>query len=365
MSSSRERVFALDLLRGLDMFLLCCVGGLVRRLNAAAGCLPDGFMEQFNHRWTGFRLWDLIMPLFIFMCGAAVPMALGRRMEEGRPTAAYWKRVLVRIAMLWALGMLVQGDLLTLDPQYVRYYSNTLQAIAVGYLVSALVLPVRRWTVRAAVPLALLAAYGLLLHFGGDYSKTGNLAMRIDRAVFSCLVPAGNPALTEPEYTWILPSLTFAALSLFGMLSTQLLSVESLPKARRGALLALAGATLVVAGAVVSIWVPVIKPISTVSFNLYAAGWSMLLLAVLYLVTDVLGWRRGLGVFILYGQTALTAYLVAEFFYPETDALIAHLTQGFGRFMAPAWKAFAGRVVYVVLLTGFLWTWRRMKRRSA
>ena len=39
-------------------------------------------MAQFRHPWGGFALWDIIMPLFIFMCGAAIPFALTRRLDE-------------------------------------------------------------------------------------------------------------------------------------------------------------------------------------------------------------------------------------------------------------------------------------------
>ena len=43
------------------------------------------------------------MPLFIFICGAAVPLALPRRLDAGgRPGLAYWRHVLGRVALLVA-----------------------------------------------------------------------------------------------------------------------------------------------------------------------------------------------------------------------------------------------------------------------
>ena len=76
------RLFSLDLLRGLDMLLLTVVGPFFAALDKAVG-LPSGFMRQFHHEWGGFTLWDIIMPLFIFMCGCAVPFALGKRLKDG------------------------------------------------------------------------------------------------------------------------------------------------------------------------------------------------------------------------------------------------------------------------------------------
>ena len=105
------RLYSLDLLRGLDMFLLTVIGPFFAALNKATP-LPDWFMGQFHHNWGGFTLWDIIMPLFIFMCGAAVPFALPKRMDDGRAGLRYWRHVASRVALLWVLGMVSQGRLL-------------------------------------------------------------------------------------------------------------------------------------------------------------------------------------------------------------------------------------------------------------
>ena len=132
----KERLYSLDVLRGLDMILLVVVGPIIKAANQVWHFSP-AFMGQFKHGWEGFTLWDVIMPLFIFMCGAAVPFALGRRLVEGRAGAAFWRHVLFRVAMLWVLGMVIQGNLLSLDPAKFNPYSNTLQAIAAGYFAAA------------------------------------------------------------------------------------------------------------------------------------------------------------------------------------------------------------------------------------
>ena len=175
------RLVSLDLLRGLDMLLLTVVGPFFTALNEAVG-LPDAVMRQFHHAWGGFTLWDLIMPLFIFMCGAAVPFALGRRLENGRTDAKYWIHVAKRFALLWFLGMVAQGRLLTLDLSQISFFDNTLQTIACGYLVAAIALPVKSRKVRIALPMVLALAYAAFLHFGGDYSQTGNAAAKFETA---------------------------------------------------------------------------------------------------------------------------------------------------------------------------------------
>ena len=93
MKECNNRLFSLDALRGLDMLFLCVVQPIIM---VAAGNFgfadPEThpFMRTFHHYWGGFTAYDLIMPLFIFMSGAAVPLALRKRLDaEGRPTAAF------------------------------------------------------------------------------------------------------------------------------------------------------------------------------------------------------------------------------------------------------------------------------------
>ena len=67
-------------------------GASAERVWKACNANRHPFMRQFEHYWGGFTAYDLIMPLFIFMCGAAIPLALPKRLDaEGRPTAAFWK----------------------------------------------------------------------------------------------------------------------------------------------------------------------------------------------------------------------------------------------------------------------------------
>ena len=81
------RLLALDLLRGLDMLLLTVVGPVLWAVHRV-WALPPWVCKQLTHaRWEGLTTWDLIMPLFIFMCGAAVPFAAGKHARAPRPRA--------------------------------------------------------------------------------------------------------------------------------------------------------------------------------------------------------------------------------------------------------------------------------------
>lgn len=90
-------------------------------------------MRQFDHvAWAGFAFWDLVMPLFMFMAGVSIPFAFSKYLRSGEGYGRIYVRILKRVVVLWALGMVCQGNLLSLHVADWKLFSNTLQAIAVG-----------------------------------------------------------------------------------------------------------------------------------------------------------------------------------------------------------------------------------------
>ena len=364
MDMKRERLFSLDLLRGLDMFLLTVVGSFVWALHDTIG-LPDSVMAQINHAWGGFTLWDIIMPLFIFMCGAAVPFGLGKRLRDGRPTAAYWRHVAARFALLWFLGLIAQGRLLTLDPLKISPFNNTLQAIACGYLIAAVVMIIPSRRVQVAIPIALAVGYGLAIHLGGDYSRTGNLAIRFEDWFVRLVMPEGNRAmeLADPWYSWWFTIPMFGAMTLCGAEATRILTSGAEKMTRFWRLLAL-GAVLLAVGWALVPWVPSIKHIYSFTFTAQAMGWSCLALAALFYLSDVLMLRKGLGIFILFGQTALLAYMTIEVFSCVPNAFADMVTAGFPHAFGPKTVPLARWFFATVFLVTIL-RFRNVKRANA
>ena len=180
-----------------------------------------------------------------------------------------------------------------------------------------------------AVPVVLALVYSAMLAFGGDYTEFGNFAFKVDNAVLSAILPADNPFVVKPShYTWFATSLMFAAMTLAGYHATEILRGEGGKRSKAVKLFAY-GAALEAFGWAVSPWIPVIKPIFTLSFTAQAMGWCVISLAVLYVLADILMLRKGTGIVILFGQCALTAYLVGGFFRPVLAKLAEILTQGF------------------------------------
>ena len=360
-SRMKNRLFSLDVLRGLDMLLLVAIGPLVRQSNAAWHWCSPWFVGQFQHNWSGFTLWDLIMPLFIFMCGAAIPFALGKRLNEG--AGVFWRHVLSRVALLWFLGGLIQGQWASLDPLKMAPYANTLHAIAVGYLAAAAVMCVRSRVFAICVTALLALAYTLFLSFGGDYSEFGNAAFKFEQPIREAIYPDRHMRLVKPSYyTWYPTSLMFIVMTMCGYFATEILRSAGTPRRKAIALFAYAGGLLAV-GFGVSPWIPVIKPIFTLSFTALAMGWSVLSLAVLYVLCDILMFRRGWGLVLLFGQVALTAYFVSHFFRPVLDSFARTVAQGILPHVAEGTRPFVLEVFMVIATIGVMYAWRRLKEK--
>src|SRR5688500_6464071 len=80
-----QRLFSLDALRGFDMFWIMGAEGIFHRMADATGSpLMETLSFQFTHpEWHGFRIYDLIFPLFLFMAGVATPYSVGKELEKG------------------------------------------------------------------------------------------------------------------------------------------------------------------------------------------------------------------------------------------------------------------------------------------
>ena len=81
----KERLHSLDALRGFDMFWIIGGGALLGELAKATGWnWIHALAEQMHHvEWNGFRSWDLIFPLFMFISGVAIPYAITSKREKG------------------------------------------------------------------------------------------------------------------------------------------------------------------------------------------------------------------------------------------------------------------------------------------
>jgi predicted acyltransferase len=325
----KQRLESLDALRGMDLLFLVAISDIIEELAEVIDTpWMASVMECFTHKkWEGFSPWDLVMPLFMFMAGVAIPFALGKN-KEASHLGKVWRgtvglRLVRRFILLWLFGMMVQGNLLALDPDRIYLFTNTLQAIAVGYFFSALIYLHTSWKTQIGIAIALLLTFWGAMEFitiggygGGDYTPHGNLAEGIDNMVLgrfrdTARIIDGQVVVKESyTYTWILSSLNFVVTVLSGVLAGEMLKKK---KSWEGAVWLLAiGIALVALGWTWGIVHPVIKHIWTGSMVLVSSGYCFLLMGVFYLWIDCLGHKKHLTVLKIYGMNSITAYVVSH-----------------------------------------------------
>ena len=319
--NENKRLLSLDVLRGLDLFLLVALQpvllAVLRQLDCEA--LNTTLLYQLDHaEWEGIRVWDMVMPLFLFMSGVTMPYSLPKyRTQNG--DLKVWTRVVKRFVLLFLLGMLVQGNVLALNPDRVYIYSNTLQAIAVGYLLTVPMVLYLKPKHQVFAIAALLIVYSIPMHLYGDWSAQGNWAAVIDKAVLgrfrdgSVVAADGTVQFAAwYDYTWLWSSLTFCCTVALGSFAGHMTKAGNNERKATARKLALIGAALLVVGLLCGFAQPIIKRIWTASFTLYSAGWCYLLLALFYWWIDVKGHSKGWGWLLCFGCNAITAYLIGE-----------------------------------------------------
>ena len=312
---SKGRLVSLDALRGFDMFWIIGGGAIFNSLDKIFHHPVTGFISlQLKHvEWEGFRFEDLIMPLFLFIVGAAMPFSFNKRLARGDSKITLYLHIIKRVLILWILGMMAQGRLLQYDFSKLRLYCNTLHSIAAGYFISSLIMLNLKllWQIITTVFLMLL--FWVLMafvpvpgHGAGILKPDVNLAIYLEELVMGRFFSGGS-------YTWLLSSITFAATVMLGVLAGHLLRSEKTKLAKFFWLFAL-GIGCLLLGLLWGVWFPIIKHIWTSSMVLFAAGWSYLLLALFYLIIDVWGFKKWAFGFVVIGMNAIAVYMSIQLF---------------------------------------------------
>lgn len=361
-----ERLLSLDVLRGFDLFFIVAVEHVIHPFfNATNTPWSEQLHWYFDHvKWQGFSPWDLIMPLFLFMAGVSMPFAFAKYKNIPDKGAVY-RRIIKRVVILWIFGMICQGNLLGLEPTTRLYlYSNTLQAIATGYFIAAMLflhISVRK---QIAVSVLLLIIYWAAMQFisfngygGGNYTPDANLAEGIDRYAlgrFRDLSSVVNgQVIFDPDYhyTWILSSLNFGVTVMTGVFAGIILKNKATSKHYKLRCLFITGVCMVLAGWLWNFQMPVIKKIWTSSMVLVSSGYCFLLMGMFYYLIDYKGYKRHISWLQVYGTNSITAYMLALCinFSSIGNSLLYGTEQYFGAYY-PALIALVNAIIIFLIL---------------
>ncbi len=355
--TSQKRILSVDALRGFVMFWIIGGGALVIGIvELFVDPLPEWFVYHTDHtEWIGFSAWDLIMPLFLFVVGVVIPFSFSKRLEMGQSKKSVQLKIYRRVLILFVLGMIAQGNLLTYDLGKIHIYCNTLQAIAAGYLIAGLAFLYLPLLAQIALAVGLMAGYWALMtfvpvpgHGTGILEPDANLALYIDKAILGGFRDGTT-------YTWILSSLTFSASVLLGMFAGHLLRAKTSDRVKLFWLVVLGLVCLGLGWT----WTldsplrfPIIKHLWTSSMVLWASGWSYLFLAAFYLVFDVWGFRKLAFPLVVIGANAIAVYMAVHVFDFRQigDIFVAGLTPHLGDYAPGIRYLTAFIVIWLILL---------------
>lgn len=312
-----SRIVSVDALRGLNIFCILGFDGAIWAFDRMLGdkgapfSSISGFLkDQMTHvAWEGFRFYDFIFPLFIFITGVSIVLALPRLVErEGKGRTHL--RVARRALLLYLLGLLFYGGV----GQHwsdIRYV-GVLQRIAICYLFAAVmflnlskrglaialvVLLVGYWAVMTFVPVPGLGA--------GSFGPDANLANWIDAHYLPGRLWDDT---RDPE--GLLSTLPAIATCMIGVCAGLLLKDDRLTQTGRSLCLIGCGIVLIAAGYLWGLQFPIIKAIWTSSFVLFAAGYSAVLLGALHQLIDVWGVKAWAVIFVWIGANAILLYFI-------------------------------------------------------
>lgn len=330
----------------------------VEILKRGGWSFSPALQTQFEHvEWEGFRFYDLIFPLFLFLVGCVLPYSLEKYRDQ--PSQVTW-RVVRRTALLFLLGLIGNG-LLKGDFDNLRI-AGVLQRIGLCYGAAALIYLRTTERVRFGITAGILLGYWAILAWipvpgghAGDFSKEGNLGGYLDRHFLPGKILDLYYGYGDNE--GLLSTLPAIATALLGIYAGLWLKTAVTPWRKVGGLVA-AGLMCLAVGHAWGQWFPIIKNLWTSSFVLVAGGWSLLLLALFHAVIDVLEWRRWAWFWVIIGANAITIYIAQRFI--DFDRIAQFFLGGLAKGVPPYGT--------VVLLTGalaakWLFLWHLYRQR--
>jgi predicted acyltransferase len=360
---SAPRLQSLDVFRGLTIAAMLLVN------NPGSWSHVYPILEHVP--WDGWTLADLVFPFFLFIVGITTTFSLGGLMERGAGGRELFRKVLTRSAIIFALGLALQGfpeyDLRTIR------VPGVLQRIALSYLIAAAIV---LWTgVRGQVValVALLVGYWVLMtHVPVPGLGSTALAPDLNLSNWLDLKLIGRNHLMHETMTWdpegTLSTLGGVASVMCGVLAGHWLRSSHVMSAKVIGLL-VAGAVGIALGTLWDRTYPIIKNLWTGSFVLFTAGMACLILAVVYWLVDGKGYRGWAArPFIVFGTNAITAYwlssLMAIFFDwvvitspqdGESLTLKTYIYETFySRWLSPENASLAYALTYVLIWLGLL-----------
>ncbi len=379
------RLLSLDVYRGITMLLMASAGLHISEV--AKNHFPHSnvwtfLAEQTDHvQWRGCVLWDLIQPSFMFMVGVSLPYSISSRRDKGDSFGSMFAHALWRSFCLIALSIFLISQW---SKQTNFVFTNVLAQIGLGYpflfvlawtrprnqLIAAIAILVGYWALFALYPLppadldysklGMPKDYVYLNGFAAHWQMNSNVAHYFD-LWFLNRFPTDKPwQFSNGGYATLnfIPSLVTMT---FGLLAGEILRSDRESSAKIKLLVAASIIGFGVGIALDALGIcPIVKRIWTPSWTLFSAGWTFLILIVLYAIIDLNGYKKWTFPFIVVGMNSIAMYIMAQ---ASTSyirgSLKVHLGQKVYENFTPYGPMVESAAVLLIMWLVCLWMYRR------
>ncbi len=350
----KERIISLDVLRGITIMMMILVNN--------PGSWGNIFAPLEHAEWHGCTPTDLVFPFFIFILGAAIPLAIVTKVLNQQTFLKILTRSLRIISLGLFLGFygkieifdlagyplliskliitgIVAYILLGNFEQKIKLYlvlglffifmfhafsgieayrevrmPGVLQRIGIVYFFASLVYlktGIKGQIITAAVLLLGYWAAMTLIPVPGfgpaNLDKGTNLAGWLDNLLLENHLWASSKTW-DPE--GILSTIPAIANGIIGLLIGQLLNSSLVNKDKVLKMFG-AGLILVILGLIWNDFFPMNKSLWTSSFVLYTAGFATLFLAVFYYVIDIKGYKNWTTPILFWGVNPMIVFFLS------------------------------------------------------
>jgi predicted acyltransferase len=303
-----SRLISLDVMRGITIAFMILVNNS-----------GEHAYWPFRHAdWNGWTPTDLVFPTFLFLMGTSLVFSFESRLSRGVSKGKLLAHTVKRFFILFLLGLVVNG--FPHFPLHTLRIYGVLQRIAICFLIgSVLYLWDRRPASKIALLVVALLGYWILMRWvpvpgfglpGRDIpllDKNANLVAYLDRHIFPGRLYEG---VRDPE--GLLSTIPALGTMLMGMLTGIWLRTQR-SLSQKFAWMLGAGVLSTLLGELWNPWFPINKKLWTSSYVLFAAGCSLVGLALCYWAVEIKGWKKGWTFFwLVFGTNAISAYVFSE-----------------------------------------------------
>ena len=252
----------------------------------------------------------------MFMVGVAMPFSYSRRAESGETFGRQALHAAARSVVLILMGVFLSS---AWSKETNWTLVNVLTQIGLGYFFVFCLLRWPAWAQIIAAVTVLVAYWWFFISFevagattyAEHFAKNANAAAHVDRWLLN-LFPRPEPFTENNGGYATLNFVPSMVTMLFGVMAGQVLRGDRTPQ-RKLTVLALAGVVCMTLGLLAGYTVcPIVKRIWTPSWTLFSGAYTLWILAALYGVTDVRGWRRWAFPLVVFGTNSMLVYWMGQ-----------------------------------------------------